>query len=186
MNDNMKDTIALHARKLFDKHGFHGASLRDICELSGCKMPTLYYYYKNKETLYDFVVGDAFERLVEQLWLKLPENSNPKEYASLMIIQKKQLSDDEKLIYRLAMKTWLGFEDCGQCKERLMKWEQDAYEDSWQRYQQIVSSKQWAKYISRSITSIIQRIILLNENISDTEIREEINMIFDVAMQSNT
>jgi len=184
VTENMKEKIAFHARRLFDMHGFHGAALRDVCKLSGCKMPTLYYYYENKETLYDQVVGKAFAQLVPHLWSKLPTGVSPQEYASLMVIQKKHLSEDERIIYRLAMKTWLGFEDCGQCKERLMEWEQATYENSWKEYSGIVGSKQWAKFISRSITSIIQRIILLNEDISDNEIREEVGMIFDVAMHS--
>lgn len=182
---NMKETIAINARKQFDKHGYHGAALREVCEMSNCKMPTLYYYYKNKEILYDSVVGEAFVELVPRLWEQLPTNVDIKEYSTLMVIQKKHLTEDEHIIYRLAMKTWLGFEECGQCRERLLNWEQTTYDNSWKQYQEIVGSKQWAKFISRSITSIIQRIILLNEDISDNEIREEIMMIFEVASSSN-
>lgn len=183
--EQMKDKIAYYARKEFDKHGYHGTALRDICNLSGCKMPTLYYHYENKETLYDRIVGEAFSELVPRLWAQLPADANPKEYAAQMVIQKKYLTEDERLIYRLAMKTWLGFEDCGPCRQRLLDWEQDAYENSWRNYQDIVGSKQWAKFISRGITAIIQRIILMNEPISDEEIRDEIYMIFDVATHSN-
>jgi len=184
MAEQMKDKLAVFARRLFDQHGYHGASLRDICELAACKMPTLYYYYENKETLYDRVVGEAFIELVPRLWSQLPAESDPKEYAALMVIQKKHLTEDERLIYRLAMKTWLGFEDCGPCRQRLREWEQSTYESSWQTYHNIVGSKKWAKYISRSVTAIIQRIILMDENISDDDVREEIGMIFDVATHS--
>jgi len=51
-------------------------------------------------------------------------------------------------------------------------------------YADIVASKQWAKFISRSVTSLIQLIILAQEDNSDDEIREEIAMIFDVAKHS--
>ncbi|MGI6153986.1 MAG: TetR/AcrR family transcriptional regulator [Christensenellaceae bacterium] len=182
--EQMKDKIALHAREQFDKHGYHGTGLRDICKLSGCKMPTLYYYYENKETLYDRIVGEAFTELVPRLWEQLPADADAKEYAAQMVIQKKHLTEDERLIYRLAMKTWLGFEDCGPCRQRLLDWEQSEYENSWQRYHNIVGSKQWAKFISRAITALILRIILLDECIPDDEIRTEINMIFDVAAHS--
>lgn len=64
---------------------------------------------------------------------------------------------------------------------RLMDWAQATYEQSWKKYAKIVTSKQWAKFISRSITALIQLIILAEEDISDDEIREEITMIFDVA-----
>ncbi len=184
MSEQMKDKLAFHARTLFDKHGYHGAGLREICDLAGCKMPTLYYHYGDKETLYDEVVGKAFVELVPRLWLELPD-TEPKEHAVRMVIQKKHLSAEERLIYRLAIRTWLGFEDCGLCRQRLMAWEQETYENSWKQYSEVVGSKQWAKYISRGITSMIQRIILLGEDISEEEIREEIGMIFDVAAHSN-
>ena len=183
--EQKKDVITYHARRLFDKHGFHGTALRDICNLSGCKLPTLYYYFESKEILYDRIVGEAFEEMVPRLWVALPPDVTAREYAALMVIQKKNLSEDERLIYRLAFRTWLGFEDCGKCRDRLMAWEQEVYENSWQRYHDIVISKKWQQYISRGITLLIQRIVLLNEEISDEEIREEIGMVFDVATHSN-
>lgn len=184
MSDEMKDKLAFHARKLFDEHGYHGTSLRDICDLAGCKMPTLYYHYQNKESLYDRVVGEAFCELVPRLWTQLPSGSDAKAYAAAMIIQKKNLSGEERIIYRLAIKTWLGFEDCGNCRQRLLEWEQAAYENNWKTYCGVVESKKWAEYISRSITAAILRILLMGEEISDDEIREEVSMIFDVATHS--
>jgi len=60
----MKEKIAYYARKLFDEHGYHGAALRDVCKLAGCKMPTIYYYFENNEKLFDEAVRVAFEELV--------------------------------------------------------------------------------------------------------------------------
>lgn len=111
----MKEKIAYHARRLFDIHGFHGTALRDICKLAGCKMPTIYYYYENKEKLFDEVVRVAFEELVARLWTQLPKDISHIEYNIQKVIQKKHLSEDERIIYRLAIKTWLrcdGFDEC--------------------------------------------------------------------------
>jgi AcrR family transcriptional regulator len=184
--EQTKDIIAYHARRLFDQHGFHGTALRDICKLSECKLPTLYYYYESKEVLYHKLVGEAFIELADRLWSSLPADVTPTEYAARMVLQRKNLTEDERLIYRLAMKTWLGFEDCGKCREILASWEQESYERSFRRYESIVGSMRWAKYINRGIAALIQRIILMGEEISDEEIREEIDMIFDVAAHSNT
>jgi len=182
--DDMKEKIAYHSRRLFDKHGFHGAALRDVCKLAGCKMPTIYYYYENKDNLYDQVVRVAFEELVPRLWERLPKDVSYQDYNTQMVIQKKYLSEEERIIYRLAMKTWLGFDGCEISRRRLMDWAQATYEHSWKMYADIVASKQWAKFISRSVTSLIQLIILAEEDISDDEICEEIAMIFDVATHS--
>jgi AcrR family transcriptional regulator len=183
--DNMKEKIAGCSRRLFDKHGFHGTSLRDICGKAGCKMPTIYYYFGNKENLFDEAVRVAFEELVKKLWARLPDNVPGREYKTLMVIQKKHLSKDERIIYRLAMKTWLGFDGCEKSRQKLMDWARLSYEKNWKEYADMLVSKQWAKFISHSVTGLIQRIILTEEDISDDEIREEINMIFDVATHSN-
>jgi len=182
----MKEKIAYHARRLFDKHGFHGTSLRDVCKLAGCKMPTIYYYYENKEKLFDEVVRVAFEELVTRLWTQLPKDDSYREYNVQKVIQKKHLSEDERIIYRLAIKTWLRCEGCDESRKKLMEWEQKAYQIAWQEYASIVGSVLWAKFIARSITEMIQRIILLEEDIPDSEIRKEINMIFDVATHSKS
>ena len=39
----------------------------------------------------------------------------------------------------------------------------------------------WVKFITRSLTNMIIRIILLDENPTDDEIQEEISMILEVA-----
>ena len=182
--EDMKEKIAYHSRRLFDQHGFYGAALRDVCKLAGCKMPTIYYYYENKDNLYDQVVRVAFEDLVPRLWERLPKDVSYQDYNTQMVIQKKNLSEEERIIYRLAMKTWLGFDGCEESRRRLMDWAQATYEQSWKKYADVVASVQWAKFISRSITTLIQLIILAEEDISDDEIREEIGMIFDVATHS--
>lgn len=181
----MKEKIAYHARRLFDEHGFHGTALRDVCKLAGCKMPTIYYYYENKEKLFDEVVRVPFEELVARLWAQLPKDLSYREYNIQKVIQKKHLSEDERIIYRLAMKTWLRCDGCEVSREKLIEWEQKTYQIAWEAYSSFVGSVQWAKFIARSITGIIQRIILLEEDIPDSEIKEEINMIFDVATYSN-
>ncbi|MDR0293594.1 MAG: TetR/AcrR family transcriptional regulator [Oscillospiraceae bacterium] len=181
----IKDKIAYHSRRLFDEHGYHGAALREVCKLAGCKMPTVYYHYKNKENLFDEAVRAAFEELVARLWAQLPKEVSGKEYYIAMVKQKKHLSEDERIIYRLALKTWLGFESCGGSRQKLREWEELAYRKTLENCAGIAGSVQWAKFIARSVTGIIQRIILMDDDIPDSEIEEEISMIFDVATHSN-
>ena len=56
------------------------------------------------------------------------------------------------------------------------------YEKTYKKCMSEIKSIMWAKFFARSFTNIIQRIMLLEEDIPDDEIREEINMIFEVAM----
>ncbi len=178
----MKDKIAYHAIRLFDKSGFHGASMRDIGEAAQCKMPTVYYYYKNKEELFDQVVRIAFEKMLVRLDNEIPKGLTPREECICRVIQKKNLLEDDRITYRLAIKTWLGFEGCKTSRQKLLQWEQKRYKQNELKYAEIISSPLWIKFITRSIISMIERIILFDETPSDDEIKEEILMIFEVAM----
>lgn len=148
-------------------------------------MPTIYYYFKNKEDLFDQIVRVQYEELVDRLGNEIPNNLSFQEACIYRIKRKKTLMEDEKLVYRLAIKTWLGFEGCEQSRQKLLQWEQSRYEENIKKYAEITSSMLWAKFITRSITNIIIRIILLDENPADEEIQEEISMILEVASHKN-
>jgi len=168
-----------------DIHGFHGTAMREIGEVAQCKMPTVYYYYKNKEELFDQVVRVAFEKMVVRLENELPKSSTLQETCIRQVIQKKNLSEDDRITYRLALKTWLGFEGCDTVRQKLLQWEQERYKQNELKYAEIISSPTWIKFVTRSITSIIERIVLLEEIPTDEEINEEVLMIFEVAMHHN-
>jgi AcrR family transcriptional regulator len=44
------------AKTLFTKRGFSNVSMRDICKEAHVTAPTVYYYFKNKEALFEAVV----------------------------------------------------------------------------------------------------------------------------------
>jgi len=44
------------AKELFTQRGFSNVAVRDICRAADVTPPTLYYYFKNKEALFDAVV----------------------------------------------------------------------------------------------------------------------------------
>ncbi len=47
------------ARALFTKRGFSNVSMRDICREARVTPPTVYYYFKNKEALFEAVVRET-------------------------------------------------------------------------------------------------------------------------------
>lgn len=181
----MKTKITYHAIRFFDKNGFHGAAMREIGEAAQCKMPTVYYYFKNKEDLFDQVVRVAFEEMIVRLENEMLKGLTLQEACIARVIQKKTLSDDDRITYRLAIKTWLGFEGCETSRQKLLEWERNRYKQNELKYAEIISSPLWIKFITRSVTSMIERIILLEEMPSDDEIKEEISMIFAVAQYHN-
>ncbi len=181
----MKERIAYHAMRLFDKNGFHGTSMRDIGDAAECKMPTVYYHFKNKEELFDQVVRVAFEEMIVRLEGEIPKGLPPQQACISQVIQKKNLSEDDRITYRLAIKTWLGFEGCDATHQKLLQWELTRYKQNEAKYAEFISSPLWVKFMTRSVTSMIERIVLFEEAPSDAEIEEEISAIFEVAMHHN-
>ncbi len=71
-----KDHIAEVATHLFAHQGYDGTSIRDIVEGAGVTKPVLYYYFKNKEDLYHWIIKDAYEFFFEKLQTILSENKS--------------------------------------------------------------------------------------------------------------
>ena len=51
-----RDVILRTAAELFARKGFANVSIRDICLKSGVSLPMVYYYYGNKQRLFEAVV----------------------------------------------------------------------------------------------------------------------------------
>jgi len=47
------------AKELFTERGFANVAMRDICRAADVTPPTIYYYFKNKEALFDAVVRET-------------------------------------------------------------------------------------------------------------------------------
>jgi len=177
----LKEEIRYHALRLFDKNGYHGTSMRDIGDAAGCKAPTVYHYYGSKENLFDEVVRVAYINSLETNRKLLPEKITPEDYCAGVAIQRKNLMEDEKLVHRLATKTWLGCEGCDEVRQKMLDWESTRYARNEKLLSNAIASPVWVKIITRAFANIIERIILFDEDISDEEIREEMRLLFQAA-----
>ena len=67
------------AREGFVKHGYEGVSMRQIATELNCSPGTIYLYFHDKEELFQTLVEESFQRLLERLQ-KLPRaNADPVE-----------------------------------------------------------------------------------------------------------
>jgi AcrR family transcriptional regulator len=55
-SSTQEQRILTVAKELFTRRGFSNVAVRDICKAADVTPPTLYYYFKNKEALFDAVV----------------------------------------------------------------------------------------------------------------------------------
>jgi len=61
MEKENRKRILSAAAKLFSRHGFETVSVQDICDQAEITKPTLYYYFKSKQNLYDQLLVEAID-----------------------------------------------------------------------------------------------------------------------------
>jgi AcrR family transcriptional regulator len=64
---NVKEKITEAALRLFSEKGYTGASVREIAEKSGVTKPTIYYYFGDKEKLYQTVLRQELSALLTNI-----------------------------------------------------------------------------------------------------------------------
>lgn len=104
-----KEIILHAATALFARQGYDGTSIRDIVEEAGVTKPVLYYYFKNKEDLYIYLINDAyaffFDEIRSVVNTKKAFSTRLKELVHLYISCHEQYDDTVRIIYNAAFGT---------------------------------------------------------------------------------
>lgn len=80
-----KQSIKSAARDLFFRFGYPKTSMEDIARQSGLAKPTLYYYYTNKQEIFNDVVIDEATRFMDEVEKKLPPDLPADQKITLFI-----------------------------------------------------------------------------------------------------
>ena len=64
-NRNLEQDIIKVARDVFIHNGYTETSMTDIAEKTGINRPTLHYYFRTKDKLFDAVFGDIIKESME-------------------------------------------------------------------------------------------------------------------------
>jgi len=70
-----KEQIIKAARELFFRFGYSKTSMDDIAHECGMAKPTLYYYFPNKEAIFDEIVWAEANEFMNQIVENLPSDS---------------------------------------------------------------------------------------------------------------
>lgn len=77
---NKRNDIFNCALELFSKKGYEAVSPNEIVEKVGVTKPTLYYFFKNKEGLFDEILKENYDQLNEMLKTICVYQPNPDQY----------------------------------------------------------------------------------------------------------
>jgi AcrR family transcriptional regulator len=180
---NIKETIKKKAVEIFSEKGFHGSTIREIAKGAECSLPMLYYYYNNKNDLFEEVAFNEFVLLIERLNTSIKLNVPLADIYYQAVKQRKELNPYDKGVYKLSMKAWLGFDGSIEVRDKLMKWENDRLERTKKILSKACSDPETLSVFSnimvRIIENMIEKIVLLDEKISDEEIKKEIDFMME-------
>jgi AcrR family transcriptional regulator len=85
-----KDKIIRAAEQLFSEKGFDGTSVNEIAEKAGVNKPLIYYYFKSKDGLLEFLIDTLLQQTKSIAILQLTQKR-------LQVIQNNQIQTDGKL-----------------------------------------------------------------------------------------
>lgn len=180
---DIKDVIKSKAIELFSEKGFHGTTVRDIAHEAGCSLPMLYYYYNNKNDLFEEIVYNEFLSLIERLNNAIQKGLPLEETYFLAVKQRKELSPYEKAVYKLAMKVWHGFDGGPEIRKKLVAWEKGRYERNREILSEINNDEALLDILTNVVLSLFEnyteKIIIFNEDIPDEKIRRELSFIMN-------
>ena len=181
---NAKERILENAVRMFSAKGFHGTSMREIATASDCSLPTLYYHYKSKNDLFEEIVVNQFLKITQKMNAKLDLQASPQELYFQVLRTRKELTGFDREVFKMALKVWLGFEGEGKARERVMDWENKRAEANRAIIDRAVSDESLREDVTEILINymenVINRIVLLDEDIDDEKIRKQIALLFRI------
>ena len=181
----MKEQIRTAALEVFDEKGYHKTGIRDIAARAGCSLPTLYYYYGNKAQMYTEIVCQSYEGLVTGIIDQTPEELSLRELWFFNVMQRRMLGDNERRVFRLALKAMLGLDNPGEAAERLLTFDRECRQKDRARVISETGNPDFARLVLRVTDQMLQSAIWGNDGISAKAIRRELDILFDAAPESS-
>ncbi|MDD0838223.1 TetR/AcrR family transcriptional regulator [Curvibacter sp. HBC61] len=112
---NREDQLLDIARRLFANRGFHATSLRDIAEEAKITKAALYYHFPNKDELYERVVIQSLDALVQMVAADVARAKTPTDRVRAFMHSSAHFLDEHR-------EHWLAganaFREAGQTERR--------------------------------------------------------------------
>jgi len=100
---NNKEIIFREAARLFSEKGYEQTSMRAIAEAAGVSKPAIYYYFSNKEALFESMLELAVSHISDTTEAVRSSDLSPVEKLSLIAVHRFELYNKHPEISKLLM-----------------------------------------------------------------------------------
>jgi AcrR family transcriptional regulator len=107
--DNTKDQILNVARQIFSKFGFQKTTVDEIAKAAHKAKGSVYYYFKNKEDLFQSVVEKEFQTLRTELIKAIDSGENAKQKLTNYIVVRMKTLNELSNIYDVLKNDYLNY-----------------------------------------------------------------------------
>jgi AcrR family transcriptional regulator len=91
MDNPIRQNILDRARDVFSKYGFRKTTMEDIAGAVGKGKSSLYYYFKNKEEIFEGVLEQEVEKLKNDFRDAIDSVDTPKKKLSIYILKRMEM-----------------------------------------------------------------------------------------------
>ena len=176
----MREAIKKAALTVFEDKGFYRAGIRDIAALASCSLPTLYYYFKNKEALFEAVVCDVYKDITNQIEEQIPEGTPLLDRFYFAVMQRQMMEESHRKVFRIALKMRLGVDGFEAARARLGEWEEQRREREVALIAASTGDPVFAGVVMRVVDDMLQRCILSGETLPPERIKQELSYLLTV------
>ena len=108
----IRSEIVEAAGLLFQQYGLHKTTMEDIAKVTGKGKSTLYYYFANKDEVFDAVVSKEMNEVFEVVHRKVNKAKTANEKIAVYALSNFNELKGKAILYKLV---------CGELKENLTK-----------------------------------------------------------------
>ena len=176
----MKAILRKAGLELFDANGYYRTGVRDVADRSGCTLPTLYYHYGSKENLFKELVYEGYRDLTARISDQIPEGLSLRDEIYFGVMQRVMLEGEDRLIFRMAVKTMMGLEGPEEVRSELLAFESSLLEKERIRANP-GGNPVFARLVSRLTGEMLISALLGGVVPTAEEIAEEIDLLMTLA-----
>lgn len=180
MTQEFKNSIKQVAVRQFHRDGFHGTTIRNIAREAGCSLPMVYYYYQSKQALFHEIISEDYFALITRLALQRTE-PDALDFYTQFVLSAMDLSEHDRMVYRLGIKVYLGFDGDETLHAMMDEWERSIFPRHYERLLPALESRQNPEAVVRALVhlleNLIESVVVKQRPLSEAQIREELAVI---------